>query len=201
MLDNGPVVTNDGTGVATFQNVAPGTHVVIESQTAGWNLTGIAPTNGVVTVNAGTNCAIVAFRNQQAAVVPPVTNSVNPFVIQTSIPVTVVNNNNVNANANSNQTVNSNPVVNVQSNPVAGSNAQQYQQGIFYAQAYTQDTKKIQYIALLPPTGVSSFTAALTGAQGMLSPMASSPLSSLVAIVSTMGIGAGGWLGRKFFGA
>ncbi len=191
-LDDVRIVQNDGGGIAFFTGVTPGTHVVAEQQNAGWNLFSIAPNNGLVTVNAGSDCAVVNFRNQQIVVA---TSTTNPFIIQTSVPVNVVNNNNVNANANAVQNVNANPTVNVQSNPVAGSNAQ------FYAQAYLSDTRTTQYIALLPPTGVTTFTGALSGAQGLLAPIGNSGASGLITIIATAAVSVGGALGRKIFGA
>ncbi len=196
-LDDSRMIQNDGNGIAVFTGVTPGTHVVFEQQVAGWNLFSVAPGNGVVSVNAGGECAVVNFKNQQFLAS---NGSQNPFVIQASVPVNVVNNNNVNANANAVANVNANPSVNVQANPVAGSNVQQFGYS-FYAEAYRSDTKTIQYIALLPPTGVSSFTGALSGAQGLLAPYGGSTASGLLAIVATAGVSAGGWLGRRLFGA
>ncbi|KAF0190428.1 MAG: hemolysin-type calcium-binding protein, partial [Gammaproteobacteria bacterium] len=68
ILDGNPSLTetNDGTGLATFQNVAaPGVHTVTENAMSGWNPLSVTPADGNVMVSAGTPCATMVFENQQ----------------------------------------------------------------------------------------------------------------------------------------
>ena len=56
---------NDSTGHARFNNVPVGTHTVTEVVPTGWIQQLVTPTNGHVTVSAGSNCATVTFKNRQ----------------------------------------------------------------------------------------------------------------------------------------
>ncbi len=65
-LDNGQTVANDGSGRVTFSDVSVGTHQVAEiSLPNNWTLLSVAPVDGRVTVTAGSNCAVVLFKNKQ----------------------------------------------------------------------------------------------------------------------------------------
>jgi hypothetical protein len=61
----GQSVQNGGDGQARFNNVAPGTYQVVETIPSGWTQIQVTPANATVTVQSGTSCAVVHFRNAQ----------------------------------------------------------------------------------------------------------------------------------------
>ena len=65
-------VTNDSTGHARFENVATGTHSVSEITPPTWELLSTTPSNGVLSVQPGPNCAVVLFKNRQNITQVPV---------------------------------------------------------------------------------------------------------------------------------
>ena len=64
-LDGTTPTSNDSAGNAHYTNVTVGTHTVSEMGVSGWTLTNVSPSNGTVSVAAGSNCANVTFTNQQ----------------------------------------------------------------------------------------------------------------------------------------
>lgn len=58
-------IQNDGGGRARFAPIAPGTYTVTETVPSTWTQLSVTPTNGSVTVTAGTQCAVVTFKNKQ----------------------------------------------------------------------------------------------------------------------------------------
>ncbi len=60
--------TTDGSGTATFTNVAaPGMHHIDEFAKPGWFLQSVSPAGGDVMVQPGSSCAVVTFVNRQGA--------------------------------------------------------------------------------------------------------------------------------------
>ncbi len=108
----------------------------------------------------------------------------NMLLSMGSININVTNNNNSNAESQSNPVVHSqsNPDIDIEANPQSS--------------AYIQG----EFIGLMPQTGVETFTAALVGAPGSLTPVTSASAASAFSLaLSTLGISAGGILGRRFF--
>gem|GEM_PF-3480128 len=64
-LNGNQSTVNDVQGNARFSNVPVGQHTVSENAAQGWENFNITPSNGVVTVAAGNNCANVTFKNRQ----------------------------------------------------------------------------------------------------------------------------------------
>jgi uncharacterized repeat protein (TIGR01451 family) len=60
-------VHTDSQGRARFSNVPAGQHTVSEVTASGWTLFNVTPSNGLVNVPAGTDCAAVVFKNRQVA--------------------------------------------------------------------------------------------------------------------------------------
>ncbi len=58
-------IQNDGGGRARFVPMAPGTYTVTEVVPSTWTQLSVTPANGVVTVTAGSQCAVVTFKNRQ----------------------------------------------------------------------------------------------------------------------------------------
>lgn len=58
-------VQNDGGGRARFVPLTPGTYTVTETVPNTWSQISVTPANGSVTVTAGTQCAVVTFKNRQ----------------------------------------------------------------------------------------------------------------------------------------
>jgi uncharacterized repeat protein (TIGR01451 family) len=58
-------LTNNTSGIVRFENVPVGVHTVTEVVPATWQQLLVTPANGVTTVSAGSNCAVVLFRNRQ----------------------------------------------------------------------------------------------------------------------------------------
>jgi sortase (surface protein transpeptidase) len=83
-IDNSTTTTNDDSGYAKFDNIAVGTHTIKESTLQNWSLVSQIPDSGTVSVNAGTNCATITFKNKFT---PPVTTSTPPQTTSTP-PVT-----------------------------------------------------------------------------------------------------------------
>ena len=67
VLDNNQTVVNDGNGLARFNNVPAGTHVISEILPSGWTQVLVTPSNGVVNVPVGGNCVSVNFKNRMIA--------------------------------------------------------------------------------------------------------------------------------------
>jgi len=70
-LDGSATATNDSTGTALFMNVSTGTHTVTEVLPSSWQQTSVVPSGGIVTVQSGTPCAQVTFKNKQMLDNPP----------------------------------------------------------------------------------------------------------------------------------
>ncbi|MES2436694.1 MAG: SpaA isopeptide-forming pilin-related protein [Patescibacteria group bacterium] len=68
-LDNSQTVQNDANGNARFDNVSVGSHTVSEIVPTGWTNILVTPANGVVNVEAGSDCVGVVFKNKQNPVV------------------------------------------------------------------------------------------------------------------------------------
>lgn len=67
-LDGGATTQNDTSGNGGFVNVSTGTHTVTETgSVAGWTLESVTPAGGAVTVQSGTQCTLVTFRNRQSS--------------------------------------------------------------------------------------------------------------------------------------
>jgi uncharacterized repeat protein (TIGR01451 family)/LPXTG-motif cell wall-anchored protein len=64
-LDGSQPIQNDGNGRARYANVATGTHTVTEDVPGTWTQLSVTPANGTVNVSAGSNCAVVVFKNKQ----------------------------------------------------------------------------------------------------------------------------------------
>jgi hypothetical protein len=63
--NGGSPIQNNAAGFARYDNIAPGTYVITENFLSGWNLIGVNPSGGVVTVSSGPQCALVTFQNRQ----------------------------------------------------------------------------------------------------------------------------------------
>ncbi|MDE2079494.1 MAG: hypothetical protein KGI73_03845 [Patescibacteria group bacterium] len=72
-LDGGvQTATNDANGDAIFNNVTPGNHTVTEvSAGSTWSLLSVTPANGAVTVQSGSVCSAVVFKNKQVVTQTP----------------------------------------------------------------------------------------------------------------------------------
>jgi uncharacterized repeat protein (TIGR01451 family) len=76
-LDNTRTGANNSNGILIFNNVSVGQHIVSEVVPSGWMLTGVTPENGLVSVQAGNNCAVVDFINKQLPPPPPVVGCID----------------------------------------------------------------------------------------------------------------------------
>ncbi len=68
ILDATRVAYNDAQGRARYDQVTVGQHAVAEIIPSGWAQFLVTPSNGVVNVTAGSNCAAVVFKNKQVFV-------------------------------------------------------------------------------------------------------------------------------------
>ncbi|MHB1162936.1 MAG: hypothetical protein ACYCZZ_00175 [Minisyncoccota bacterium] len=88
-LDGGVTVKNDANGNARFIDVTPGVHKVVETPAGStWKLLSVTPAEGSVTVQSGSTCSAVVFKNQQVVTAPPppaptCTLTASPTSIQT----------------------------------------------------------------------------------------------------------------------
>lgn len=64
-LDGGQTYVNDSTGRVRINNVTPGNHTITETISSGWQQIQVTPSNGVVSVAAGSQCAGIVFKNKQ----------------------------------------------------------------------------------------------------------------------------------------
>jgi uncharacterized repeat protein (TIGR01451 family) len=62
---NVQATTNDSNGHAKFSNIPAGQHTVTEVLPTNWELLSVTPANGIITVQAGTTCSTVVFKNKQ----------------------------------------------------------------------------------------------------------------------------------------
>ena len=70
-LNNQNPLQNDGSGRARYTNLQPGQYQVTESVPSTWQQLSVSPSNGMVTVTAGSTCATVTFKNKQVITTPP----------------------------------------------------------------------------------------------------------------------------------
>ncbi len=72
VLDGGASTQNDANGNAQFQSVSPGAHQVTEVDPgSSWKLLSVTPAGGNVTVQSGSMCTTVVFKNQSVNLPPP----------------------------------------------------------------------------------------------------------------------------------
>ncbi|MBI3573906.1 hypothetical protein HY090_02550 [Candidatus Kaiserbacteria bacterium] len=91
-LDGATTTQNDANGNAIFTSVTPGVHQVSEvSAGPTWNLLSVTPANGSVTVQSGSVCAAVVFKNKQVITSsqPSCTLSANPSSVTQGNPSTL----------------------------------------------------------------------------------------------------------------
>ena len=85
-LDGGVQTTqNDSLGLARFNNVPVGSHVVSEVLLSGFDLIQTTPLGGVVTVAAGNQCSTVTFRNREQGTTPDPTFTIAKTDNQTTV--------------------------------------------------------------------------------------------------------------------
>jgi len=86
-LDGNQTYVNDSTGRVRINNVTPGNHTITEAIPSGWQQIQVTPSNGIVNVTSGSQCAGIVFKNKQ---LPPPTLD---LTILKTAPATIVRGN------------------------------------------------------------------------------------------------------------